>query len=74
MKESNEIGLFAEKQSCKWDTIDVKGAGDIDMILTLLEGLLGGLRVWANWLEPEGMNPYRTCPRPKVFLGVLGGS
>ena len=65
---------IAEKRSWKWDTIGVKGVGGIDIILTLLEGLLGGLRVWDDWLEPGGMNPCRTCPRPKVFLGVLGGS
>ena len=40
----------------------------------LLEGLLGGLRVRDDWLEPGGMNPCRTCPCPKVFLDVLGGS
>ena len=61
----------AEEQSCKWDTIGVKGAGGIDMILTLLEGLLGGLRVRDDWLEPGGMNPCRTYHRPKVFLNVL---
>ena len=64
----------AEERSCKWDTIGVKGAGGIDMFLTLLEGLLGGLQVRDNWLEPGRMNPCRTCHHLKVFLGVLRGS
>ena len=54
--------------------VEASSADGINMILTLLEGLLGDLRVWDNWLEPEGMNPCITCHRPKVFLGVLGGS
>ena len=64
----------AEEQSCKWDTIGVKGVGGIEMILTLLEGLLGGLWVQDDWLELGRMNPSRTCHHPKVFLGVLDGS
>ena len=36
--------------------------------------LLVGLQVWDDWLESGGTNPCRTCHRPKVFLGVLGGS
>ena len=54
--------------------IGVKSAGGIDIILTLLEGLLSDLRVWDDWLEPGGINPYRTCHCPKVFLGILSGS
>ena len=50
----------AEEQSCKWDTISVKGAGGIDMILALLEDLLGGLRVWDDWLQLGGMSLCRT--------------
>ena len=36
---------IAEKRSCKWDTVGVKGAGGIDTILALLEGLLSGLQL-----------------------------
>ena len=60
----------AEKQSCKWDTVGVKGAGNIDMILALLEDVLGGLRVWDNWLEPGGTS---LCKTLSLILGVLGG-
>ena len=66
--------LTTKEQSRKRGTVGIKGAGGINMILTLLEGFLGGLRVWNDWLEPGGMNPWRTCHRLKVFLGVLGGS
>ena len=54
--------------------VGANDADGIDMILTLLKGFLGGLRVRDDWLEPGRMNPCRTCHRPKVFLGVLGGS
>ena len=69
-----KAGHTAEERSCKWDTVGAKDVGSIDMILALLEDLLGGLRVWDDWLEPGGMNPCRTCHRPKVFLGALGRS
>ena len=71
---STKADLIAKEQSCKQGTVGDKGAGGINMILTILEGLFGGLRVRDDWLEPGGLNPYRTCHRPKVFLGVLGGS
>ena len=32
--------------------------------------LLVGLRVWDDWLEPRGTNPYRICHRSKVLLGI----
>ena len=49
-----------EERSCKRDTVEAKGAGGIDMILALLEGVLVGLRVRDNWLKPKGTSPYRT--------------
>ena len=36
--------------------------------------LLVGLQVRDDWLEPRGTNLCRTCHRPKLFLGLLGGS
>ena len=36
--------------------------------------LLVGLRVWDDWLEPEGSNPCITCHCPKVFFDTLSGS
>ena len=47
------------------------GAGGINMILALLEGVLGGVWFWDDWPEPGGTNPCRTL---SLFLGVLGGS
>ena len=44
------------------------------MILAGLGGLLGGLRVWNDRLEPEETNPCRTLSSLKVFLGVFSGS
>ena len=69
-----KAGHITEERSYKWDTVGIKGAGSIDIILALLEDLLVGLRVWDDWFEPGGMNSCRTCHRPKVFLGTLGGS
>ena len=63
-----------KEQSRKRGTVGANGADGIDMILTLLEGLLGGLRVPDNYLDPEGTNPCRTSHRPKVFLDVPDGS
>ena len=64
----------AKERSCKRGVVGAKGSGGIDMILALLEGLLGGLRVRDDGLEPGGTNLCRTCHCLKVFLGVLGGS
>ena len=61
---------IAEERSCKWDTVGIKGAGDIDMILALLEDVLGGLRVWDDWLQPGRTSLCRTL---SLFLGALGG-
>ena len=47
---------IAEERSCKWDTIGVKGAGGIDMILALLEGLLGGLQLASTWRNESMQN------------------
>ena len=49
-----------EERSCKRGTIEATGASGIDMILALLEGVLGGLQVRDNWLEPEGTSPCKT--------------
>ena len=46
-----------KKQSRKRGTVKANGADDIDMILTLLEGLLDGLRIPDNCLDLEGTNP-----------------
>ena len=66
--------LIAKEQSCKWGTTGASDAGGIEMILAVLGGLLGGLRVRDDGLEPGGTNPCRTLSLLKVFLGVLGGS
>ena len=63
--------LITNEQSCKQDTVGDYGAGNINMILVLLEGILGGLWFQDNWFEPEGMNPCRTL---SLFLSILGGS
>ena len=62
-----------KEQSRKRGMVEANSADGIDMILTLLEHLLSGLRVRDDWLESEGINPCKTCHRPKVFLGVLSG-
>ena len=46
-----------KKQSRKRGTVGANGVDGIDMILTLLEGLLGGLRVLDDCFDPEGTNP-----------------
>ena len=46
----------AEEQSCKWDTVGVKGASGIDMILALLESLLGGLQLASAWKNKSMQN------------------
>ena len=51
--------------------VGVKGAGDINLILALLEDVFGGLRVWDNWLQPGGTSLCRTL---SLFLDTLGGS
>lgn len=73
-KESNEIGIFAKKGSCKRGAVDAKSSDSIDMTLALLEDLFGGLRVLNNRLESKGTNLYKTCHCLKVFLGGLGGN
>ena len=41
---------ITKERSCKRGTVGASGAGGINMILALLEGALGGLRVQADWL------------------------
>ena len=65
---------IAKEQSCKQGTVGAKGAGGIDMILAPLEGLLGGLWVRDDWLQPGKTNPCRTLSSWKVFLDVHDGS
>ena len=48
-----------KKQSCKRGAVSAKGAGGINMILALLEGVLGGLQIWSDWLELGGTSPCR---------------
>ena len=50
----------AEERSCKGDTVGVKRAGGIDMILALLEGLPVACGFGDNWLEIGGTNQCRT--------------
>ena len=50
----------AKEQSCTRGAVGAKGAGGINMILALLEGALGGLRVQDHWLEPGETSPCRT--------------
>ena len=49
-----------KEQSCKRGGIGAKGASDINIIFALLEGVLGGLRVWDDWLQPGGTNLHRS--------------
>ena len=49
----------AEEQSCKWDTVVVKGIADIDMILALLKSFFSGARVPDDCLDLERTNPCR---------------
>ena len=44
-----KVDHIAKEQSCKRGAVGAKGTGSINMILALLEGLLGGLRVLNNW-------------------------
>ena len=48
--------LTAEERSCKWDAVGVKGAGGVDIILTLLEGLLAGLQLASAWRNKSMQN------------------
>ena len=60
--------------------IGVKGAGGINMILALLEDLLGGLRVRDDWLQLGGTSLCRTFSSVRLaeavvragFLALLG--
>ena len=47
--------MATKEQSCKRDAIGAKGATGINMILALLEGALGGLRVRDDWLLPVSL-------------------
>ena len=58
--DANKADPTAKEQSCKRGTVGTKSAGGIDMILALLEGLLGGLRVCDDWFEPGRTTPCRT--------------
>ena len=49
--------LTTKEQSRKRGTVGANDADGINKILTLIEGLLGGLRVPDDCLDPEGMNP-----------------
>ena len=49
-----------KERSCKRGAVGAKGAGGINMILALLEGILGSLQIWSDWLEPGGTSPCRT--------------
>ena len=49
-----------KERSSKRGAIGAKGAGGINMILELLESVLGGLRIWSDWLEPGETSPCRT--------------
>ena len=40
------------------------------MILAILEDVLGGPRVWDDWLQPGGMSLCRTL---SLFFDALGG-
>ena len=60
MQVSTKADLSTKEQSCKRGAVGAKGAGDINMILVLFKGILGGLRIWSDWLEPEGTSPCRT--------------
>ena len=53
-----KVDPTAEEQNCKWDTVSVKGVAG-NMILALLEDLLGGAQVPDDFLDPKGTNPCR---------------
>ena len=56
LKKSIKVRLFTKEQSCKWGAVGAKSAASINIIFALLEGILGGLRIWSNWLQPKGTN------------------
>ena len=55
-----------KKRSCKRGAVGAKGVGGINMILTLFGGVLGGLWIWSDWLEPKKTIPCR-------ILSLSGG-
>ena len=55
-----KVDPTVKEQSCKWGTAVASDAGDINMILALLKGVIGRLEVWDDWLQPGGTNPCRT--------------
>ena len=50
-----------EERNCKRGTVGARGAGGIEIILALL----GGLRVWDEWLKSGGTTPCRTLSSSK---------
>ena len=51
--------------------IGVKGAGGINMILALLEDLLGGLQVRDDWLQLGGTSLCRTFSSVRLAEAVM---
>ena len=51
--------------------IGVKGAGNINIILALPEDLLGGLRVWDNWLQLGRTSLCRTFSSVRLAKAIV---
>ena len=60
MQVPTKVDPSTKERSCKRGAVGAKGAVGINMILKLLEGVLGGLRIWNEWLEPRETSLCRT--------------
>ena len=63
--------LITIKQSCKRGTVDASDAGGISMIFALFESVLGGLRVWEDWLQPALLGTGVSCSEESPSLSGL---
>ena len=66
--------LATKEQRCKRGTVDARGAGGIEMILAVLGPVSLACGFGTNGLSLKEKIHAEHCHRPKVFLGVLGGS
>ena len=66
--------LATKEQRCKRGTVDARGAGGIEMILAVLGPVSLACGFGTNGLSLKEKIHAEHCHRPKVFLGILGGS
>ena len=60
-----------KEQSCNRSAVGAGSTSGIEMILALLEGLLGDLQVMDDWLGPRRTKPYRASSSPEGYLWCL---